>query len=129
MPTDFSASFHRVKENFKKPGKCSWKGHCKEGSVLREVFGAYAFFAKLNPERFVFASPHAIQKKCTGRFRSGKNKGKGISLSAVNKCIKVLENLGVLSPTLKRHPKDGRPVRGRVLAPHDDCCETYPNRC
>ena len=129
MPTDFRADLRR-EIHFKKKGeKCSWSRHCDKGSAMKEVLRWLEFFAKKHPNRYVFITPQTLQKLATGKYRSGRKKGKPLSLSTVNKCLKAWQTLGVISPTLKHSIDGDLHVPGRVVAPHEACCYTHPKRC
>ncbi len=132
MPTDFSRQFKREVHFKKATGSCSWSKHVKLGSALREVTRALEFLASKTPDRYVFASPKALLasiNKKKGKFRKGQGAGEVMSLSTVEKCLPLLQSLGILSPRLHHSPDGRQPTIGWVFAPHDACCETYPKRC
>lgn len=132
MPTDFSHQFKLETFPKKKTEQCSWSKHLQKGSALREVVRALEFLAKKSTDRYVFASPKALRSqinKRQGSYREGRWAGKPLSLTSVEKALAFLQLLGILSPTLCHSPDNKQPTRGWVLAPHNDCCETYPKRC
>ncbi len=132
MPTDFSRQFKREAFFKKKVENCSWSKHLPPGSALREVVRALEFFAKKYPDRYIFASPKALVKSINvrkGSYRKGRWAGEPLSLSTVEKALAFLRQLGILSPTLQHAPEGDQHTPGWVLAPHDDCCSTYPQRC
>lgn len=132
MPTDFSHQFKHETFPKKKTEQCSWSKHLQKGSGLREVVRALEFLAKKNTDRYVFASPKALCAQINrrgGSYRKGAGAGKPLSLSTVEKCLALLQQLQILSPTLRHSPDSKQPTPGWVLAPHDDCCNTYAKRC
>ncbi len=129
MPTDFTASFRRELHFKKKGEKCSWSRHCDKGSAFKEVLRWLEFFAKKHPDRYVFITPDKLTKLATGKYRSGEKKGKPLSHSTVEKCLRALQTLGIISPTLKHSVDAHTHIPGRIVAPHEACCCTYPKRC
>jgi len=132
MPIDFSRQFKRETFFKKKAENCSWSKHLPPGAALREVVRALENLAKKRPDRYVFAKPKSLRNQINkrgGSYRKGRWAGELISLSSVEKALAFLQKLGILSPTLKHSPEDDQHTPGWVLAPHDDCCSTYPKRC
>jgi hypothetical protein len=132
MPSDFSRQFKREVFFKKRTEKCTWSRHLKPGSALREVVRALENLAKKRPDRYVFASPKALLSQINkrgGSYRKGRWAGQLLSLTSLEKALPFLQQLGILSPTLKHAPEDNQHTPGWVLAPHDDCCETYPKCC
>jgi hypothetical protein len=128
MPTNFKGSF-RYEVPFKKKSEtCSWSRHCS--GALREVVRVLVMLAKKDPvNHFVYAQPKAIQKLCTGKYREGKKKGVKLSLSTVEKCLRLLEELHIVSHELAHSPDYSIQLRGRVITPHGNLCHCYPKVC
>lgn len=131
MPTDFKSQSHLTVHLTKKNPACSWKRHFQKGSALLEVMRVLVKLAANDPvNHYVYATPKAIAKLCTGKFRKGKNRGKPLDITTVEKCLKCLEKLSIVSRELLHSPDVlGKPLRGRVIVPHEKLCERYARVC
>jgi hypothetical protein len=115
-------SFYLIVDLSKNPGReHTLKQHFKRGTCARELVGILETLAAKREDRFVFAGMEYLRKQC---FMGDKSKGKNFSERAFWNAVRLVRELGILSPLLRR---DGR--EGMIVAPHAALCLDEHKQC